>query len=101
MAAFSFAPKLPTIQIKRCRMRMQRIKPAFWLLLASLWLGAQIAPANAADGDQYLGTWSGTWRGDDSSGHFQLTLERGSEGKGTGSIAVRQDGGGGAASAGS
>jgi hypothetical protein len=76
-------------------MRMQRIKPAFWLLLASLWLGAQIAPAVAADGDQYLGTWSGTWRGDDSSGHFQLTLERGSEGKVTGSIAVSQDGGGG------
>jgi hypothetical protein len=73
-------------------MHTLRVKPAFWLLLASLWLGAQIAPVIAADGDQYLGTWSGTWRGDDSSGHFQLTLERGSEGKVTGSIAVSQDG---------
>jgi hypothetical protein len=72
-----------------------RVKAAFWLLLSSIWLGGLAAPAIAADGDQYLGTWSGTWRGDDSSGHFQLTLERGSEGKVTGSIAVSQDGGGG------
>ena len=93
MAAFS--PCSHTIQIKGCRMHTLRVKPAFWLLLASLCLGVQIAPAIAADGDQYLGTWSGTWRGDDSSGHFQLTLERGSEGKVTGSIAVSQDGGGG------
>jgi hypothetical protein len=70
-------------------------KPAFWLLLAGMWLGALTAPAIAADGDQYLGTWTGTWLGDNSSGHFQLNLERSSEGKVTGSIAVSQDGGGG------
>jgi len=66
------------------------------LLLASICFAAPIAPALAADGDQYLGTWSGSWAGaDGSSGHFQLSLERGSDGKLTGSIAVSQDGGGG------
>jgi hypothetical protein len=66
-----------------------------WLLLASIFLAASAAPALAADGDQYLGVWSGTWAGaDGSSGHFQLTLERGSDGKLGGSIAVSQDGGG-------
>jgi hypothetical protein len=77
-------------------MRIQQIKLAFWLLLASVCLGASVAPALAADGDQYLGTWAGTWAGaDNSSGHFQLTLQKGSDGKLTGSIAVSQDGGGG------
>jgi hypothetical protein len=76
-------------------MQTRQIKPAFWLLLASIWLGALTAPAIAADGDQYLGTWTGTWQGDNSSGHFRLNLERGSDGKVAGSIAVSQDGGGG------
>jgi hypothetical protein len=58
-------------------------------------LAGRVGRAGHRRRDQYLGTWSGTWRGDDSSGHFQLTLERGSEGKVTGSIAVSQDGGGG------
>jgi hypothetical protein len=73
-----------------------RVQFNTWLLLASICVGAFAAPAGAADGDQYLGTWSGTWAGaDNSSGHFQLNLERGSDGKLTGSIAVSQDGGGG------
>jgi hypothetical protein len=72
------------------------LKTAVLLLLASISLGVLGAPARAADGDQYLGAWSGTWAGTDgSSGHFQLNLERGSDGKLTGSIAVSQDGGGG------
>ena len=76
-------------------MRLQ-MNTAVLLLLASIFFGAHIAPALAADGDQYLGSWSGTWAGaDGSSGHFQLNLERGSDGKLTGSIAVSQDGGGG------
>jgi hypothetical protein len=75
-------------------MRIQ-ISPAAWLLLATICVGLLVAPSRAADGDQYLGAWSGTWTGaDNSSGHFQLNLERGSDGKLTGSIAVTQDGGG-------
>src|SRR5277367_5146551 len=65
-----------------------------WLLIANICLAAQFTPAAAADGDQYLGTWSGIWSGNDSSGHFQLTLERSPDGRITGSIAVSQDGGG-------
>lgn len=67
------------------------------LLLIAMCFGVLLAPSSrAAEGDQYLGTWSGTWAGaDGSSGHFQLNLERGGDGKLTGSIAVTQDGGGG------
>lgn len=75
-------------------MRILSIKPAFWLLLGSIWLGTQVAPAIAADGDAYLGTWSGTWSGENTTGQLQLTLERGSDGNISGSIAVQQDGGG-------
>jgi hypothetical protein len=73
-----------------------RLQINAWLLLAGIFLGLAVAPARGADGDQYLGTWPGTWTGaDGSSGHFQLKLERSGEGKLTGSIAVTQDGGGG------
>ena len=73
-----------------------RIQFNAWLLLASICLWSAVAPARAADGDQYLGTWSGSWAGaDGSSGHFKLNLERGGDGKLSGSIAVTQDGGGG------
>jgi hypothetical protein len=75
-------------------MRIQ-FNSAAWLLLASICVGLLVAPCRAADGDQYLGTWSGAWAGaDGSSGHFQLNLERSGEGKLTGSIAVTQDRGG-------
>jgi hypothetical protein len=76
-------------------MRIRPVNYRLWLMLASLFLGAYSGPALAADGDQYLGTWSGTWAGDNSSGHFQLILAHGSDGKLTGSIAVTQDTGGG------
>ena len=73
-----------------------RLNTALLLLLAGICCAAPMTPARAADGDQYLGSWSGTWTGaDNSSGHFKLILERGSDGKLTGSIAVSQDGGGG------
>jgi len=73
-----------------------KLNAAVLLLLAAICSGVLAVPASAADGDQYLGAWSGTWAGaDGSSGHFQLNLERGSDGKLAGSIAVSQDGGGG------
>jgi hypothetical protein len=71
-----------------------RMKLAFWVLLASILLGTLTSPVLAADGDQYLGAWTGTWAGDSAAGHFQLNLERGTDGKVTGSIAVSQDDGG-------
>jgi hypothetical protein len=63
-------------------------------LLLSVWMGAQIIPAAAADGDPYLGKWNGTYQGENASGHFELTLARGGDGALTGSIAVSGDGGG-------
>jgi hypothetical protein len=72
---------------------MQPSTTVFSLLLAIFFIAAHPAPAVAADGDRYLGTWIGTWAGGDASGHFELTLGRSAEGKVTGSIAVSQDGG--------
>jgi hypothetical protein len=65
------------------------------LLLAVICLAAHVTPAAAADGDAYLGKWAGTYEGGDATGHFQLALERGSDGKLTGTISVAADGGGG------
>lgn len=65
-----------------------------WVLIASAWFSAQPLAAAAADGDQYLGRWIGTYQGDNTSGHFELILERSSAGLITGSIAVSGDGGG-------
>jgi hypothetical protein len=73
-------------------MRTQKFKPIAWLL-ASIWLGMQFAPAAAADGDSYLGVWTGTWEAQDSSGRFEFTFKRVGDGKITGTIAVTTDGG--------
>jgi len=75
---------------------VRKIALGFWMVFASMMLSAAGAPAHAADGDQYLGSWAGTWTGQDgSSGHFTLTLQREGDGKLGGSIAVTNDGGGG------
>jgi hypothetical protein len=75
-------------------MHAQNLHRLVWILLATAWLAAQPVPAGAADGDQYLGKWTGTYQGDNTSGHFELILERGSAGLITGTIAVSGDGGG-------
>jgi hypothetical protein len=64
-------------------------------LLICMWLAASAPPARAADGDQYLGKWAGTYEGGDTTGNFQLAFERGSDGKLIATIFVAQDGGGG------
>ena len=75
-------------------MQSKNLHRRLWILLASVWLGAHALPAAGADGDQYLGKWSGTYQGENTSGHFELILERGSAGLITGTIAVSGDGGG-------
>lgn len=73
-----------------------KLNTAVLLLLVGVCAGVLAPASRAGDGDQYLGTWPGSWTGaDGASGHFQLELERGGDGKLTGSIAVTQDGGGG------
>lgn len=64
-------------------------------LLVGMWVLASALPARAADGDLYLGKWSGTYEGGDATGHFQLAFERGGDGKLVATISVDADGGGG------
>ena len=64
---------------------------AAFLLLASFWTTARIGVASAADGDQYVGTWKGTWEGAGAGGRFDLTLARGPDGKLAASVSVGTD----------
>jgi hypothetical protein len=73
-------------------MRTRRFAPLAGVLLALIWLSAQQSPAAAADGDPYLGKWTGTFLGESTAGHFELDLQRGSEGAVTGTITVSTDG---------
>jgi hypothetical protein len=75
--------------ILKC-MRTHKFTFLTGLLLAVICLGAHAA----ADGDAYLGKWNGTFAGDNTSGRFELTLERGGDGVLTGTIAVSPDGDG-------
>src|ERR1700676_2125455 len=44
-------------------MRMRKLAVVALLLLASVCAALQFGIAIAADGDQYVGTWKGTWEG--------------------------------------
>jgi hypothetical protein len=52
-----------------------------------LWLVIFVA-AVAAQRDQYIGTWSGSWEGAGSSGGFDLTLAQGKDAGLTGKVSV-------------
>jgi hypothetical protein len=71
-------------------MRKLRLMMAF-VVLACAWGALQIGVATAADGDQYVGTWKGTWEGGGASGRFDLTFARGSDGKIAASVSVGSD----------
>ena len=58
------------------------------LLLVSVWAAVQIGVALAADGDQYVGPWKGTWEGAGAGGRFDMTFVRGSDGKIAASVSV-------------
>jgi hypothetical protein len=60
-------------------------------MLIGLWAAAQVGVAFAADGDQYVGTWKGTWEGAGAGGRFDLTFARGSNGKIAASVSVGTD----------
>ena len=47
-----------------------------------------LASGTWAQGEKYLGTWSGTWDGAGSSGGFELTLETAKEGTLSGRVSV-------------
>jgi hypothetical protein len=72
-------------------MRMQKFALLTLMLLASVYSLARFDTAAAADGDQYVGTWKGSWEGGGATGRFDLTFLRGSDGKLAASVSVGTD----------
>ena len=71
-------------------MRLQKVAIVA-LMLAGMWAALQLGVAAAADGDQYVGTWKGTWEGAGAGGRFDMTFARGSDGKLAASVSVGTD----------
>jgi hypothetical protein len=74
-------------------MRPPKIAVFLAVMLAVLCAAGQGGVASAADGDQYVGTWKGTWEGAGAGGRFDLTLAKGSDGKLMASVSVGTDSG--------
>jgi hypothetical protein len=73
-------------------MRLARIAGVALIALAAIWAASMpLHFAAAADGDQYLGTWKGTWEGGGGSGRFDMVLARGSDGKLAATVSVGTD----------
>jgi hypothetical protein len=72
-------------------MRHARIGVAAIVLVASLWIGIGLHAADAVDGQQYVGSWGGTWEGAGSSGRFDMTFAIGADGKLGGGVSVGTD----------
>jgi len=49
------------------------------------------ALAIAQDAASFLGLWNGSWEGGGGAGRFDLTVERGADGKLSGGVSVGQD----------
>jgi hypothetical protein len=58
-----------------------------WLLIFGAVCSAAQKEAEKSPGEQFLGTWSGSWDGAGSGG-FELTLEKGSDGAVGGKVSV-------------
>jgi hypothetical protein len=71
-------------------MRLQKVAVVA-LILAGVFAALQFGLAVAAEGDQYVGTWKGTWEGAGAGGRFDLTFARGSDGKLAASVSVGTD----------
>jgi len=72
-------------------MRAQKIPVVAVAMMAIIWAAGQLGVASAADSDQYLGTWKGTWEGAGAGGRFDLTFAKGSDGKLIASVSVGSD----------
>jgi hypothetical protein len=72
-------------------MRLRRVAIVALTLLVGVWAGLYMGGASAADGDQYVGTWKGTWEGAGAGGRFDLTFARGGDGKLLASVSVGTD----------
>jgi hypothetical protein len=72
-------------------MRPQKIAVVAVAMLAIICAAGRLGAAAAADGDQYVGAWKGTWEGAGAGGRFDLTFTRGSDGKLAASVSVGTD----------
>jgi len=72
-------------------MRMEKFAVAALVALASIWAPADFNVAAAADGEQYVGTWKGSWEGGGGSGRFDMSFARGSDGQLTATVSVGTD----------
>jgi hypothetical protein len=60
-----------------------------WLFIfGAMCSAAQRGPEGSSSGEQYLGTWTGTWDATGAGGGFELTLEKGKDGAVTGRVSV-------------
>ena len=63
-----------------------------WVWVAVLLFSAIASAAQRGEGpppgEQFVGTWAGTWEGAGSSGGIELTLEKGKDGALTGGVSV-------------
>jgi hypothetical protein len=63
-----------------------------WLILVGVIASAAQSGGNqGAPGEEFIGTWAGTWEGA-GSGTFELTIDKGKHGDLTGSISVTGEG---------
>jgi hypothetical protein len=72
-------------------MRFPKVAIVALTLLVGVGAGLHVGSAAAADGEQYVGTWKGTWEGAGAGGRFDLTFARGSDGKLAASVSVGTD----------
>jgi hypothetical protein len=71
-------------------MRLKKVA-VVGLMFACMWAALPFGLAAAVEGDQYVGTWKGTWEGAGAGGRFDLTIARGSDGKLAASVSVGTD----------
>jgi len=68
------------------------VRNRFWVVLLLVAFGAIVSATQRGEGpppgEQFVGTWSGSWEGAGSSGGFELTLEKSKEGAVTGKVSV-------------
>ena len=60
-----------------------------WLFIfGALCSAAQRGAEGASTGEEFVGTWSGSWEGMGASGGFEVTLEKGKDGAVSGGVSV-------------
>ena len=66
---------------------------AIWVCVLVLGMTAGAAPGavQKGAGEQFAGTWTGTWVAEASSGGIELTIEKGPDGALTGGVSVTGD----------